>query len=378
MGVCSVSKRAEYTRLSPSKASPSRSLLAWYDSHRRDLPWRAKPGEAVDPYRVWLSEIMLQQTTVAAVAPYYREFLKRWPNVKALAAASLDEVLGAWAGLGYYSRARNLHRAAKLVAKEYAFQFPATSEELRRLPGVGIYTAAAIGAIAFGERVAAMDANAERVIARLFAVAEPLPKAKPRIASAAQQLVPVERPGDFAQALMDLGSNVCTVKHPLCAQCPIAVHCRARAMGLAEQLPRKAPKPARPLKRGAAFVAFDRKGAVYLVRRPEKGLLGGMLEPPLGKWAEAFPVRAAAVEEAPFVGDWIEKPGFVRHVFTHFVLELHVWVAHLKSRPNGIGTWLAREELKGAALPTVMRKVIAHACDEDAPLLAQTKSARTR
>ncbi len=351
-------------------------MLAWYDSHRRDLPWRAKPGEAADPYRVWLSEIMLQQTTVTAVTPYYRAFLKRWPDVGTLAAASPDEVLGAWAGLGYYSRARNLHRAARIVAQGFAGTFPRTSEELRRLPGIGAYTAAAIAAIAFNERVAAMDANAERVIARLFAVEEPLPKAKLGIVLVAQELVPVERPGDFAQALMDLGSNVCTVKHPLCAQCPLAIQCRARGLGIAEQLPRKAPKRPRPLKRGAAFVALDGKGAVYLVRRPEKGLLGGMLQPPLGKWAEAFPKRAAAIEEAPFVGDWVEKSHFVRHVFTHFVLELQVWVAQFKSRPNGEGTWLAPQELKGAALPTVMRKVIAHALDEDAPLLAQLNTAR--
>jgi A/G-specific adenine glycosylase len=353
-------------------------LLAWYDTHRRDLPWRAKPGEAANPYRVWLSEVMLQQTTVAAVAPYYCAFLKRWPDVQALAAASLDEVLGAWAGLGYYSRARNLHRAARMVAGQFAGTLPKSSAELRQLPGIGAYTAAAIAAIAFGERAAAMDANAERVVARLFAIEELLPKAKPKIVLAAEDLVPVERPGDFAQALMDLGSSVCTVKRPLCAECPVALHCRARAGGIAEELPRKAPNRARPLKRGAVFVAFDARGAVYLVRRPEKGLLGGMLEPPLGRWSEAFPVRAAVVEQAPFAGGWIQTPGFVRHVFTHFVLELQVWVAYFASRPNGEGAWLAPQELNGAALPTVMKKVIAHALDDNAPLLSQLNSVRTR
>lgn len=371
-------KRAYHRRPSTAKASAADALLAWYDGHRRDLPWRAKPGEPADPYRVWLSEIMLQQTTVAAVAPYYAAFLKRWPDVQALAHASLDEVLGAWAGLGYYSRARNLHRTAGIVVKQFSGHFPKSAEALRALPGIGAYTAAAIAAIAFGERVAAMDANAERVIARLFAVEEALPKAKSKIASVAQDLVPIDRPGDFAQALMDLGSNVCTVTHPLCPQCPVAVHCRARTVGLAEQLPRKAPKRARPLRRGAAFVAFDGKGAVYLVRRPEKGLLGGMLEPPLGKWTEAFPERAVAVEEAPFVGDWVEKSGFVRHVFTHFVLELQVWAAQFKSRPNGEGTWLALSELKGAALPTVMRKVIAHALDHGGPLFEHSIASRQR
>jgi len=368
------------------KASVADKLLAWYDSHRRDLPWRAKAGETADPYRVWLSEIMLQQTTVTAVGPYYRKFLARWPDVKTLAAASQDEVLGAWAGLGYYSRARNLHRAAGIVAAEMDGVFPRASGELRKLPGVGAYMAAAIAAIAFNERAAAMDANAERVLARLFAVEAPLPKSKPQLASMAETLVPVERPGDFAQALMDLGSNVCTVKNPLCGQCPVALHCRARAMGIAEQLPRKAPKRARPLKRGAAFVAFDPEGAVYLVRRPEKGLLGGMLEPPLGEWTGAFPKKALAVEQAPFIGNWNEKPGFVRHVFTHFVLELQVWAARFKSRPNGEGTWLTPEQLKGAALPTVMKKVIGHAFDEGGSLFEsllsspaeRTKSARGR
>jgi A/G-specific adenine glycosylase len=360
--------KVHHTRPKGRKASVAELLLAWYDIHRRDLPWRAKPGERADPYRVWLSEIMLQQTTVAAVMSYYRAFLIRWPDVRALARATQDEVLGAWAGLGYYSRARNLHRAAKIVAEELGGVFPRNLQDLKALPGVGGYTAAAIAAIAFNTRAAAMDANAERVIARLLAFEAELPKARASLASVAEALVPVERPGDFAQALMDLGSNVCTVKNPLCAQCPVALQCRARAMGIAEQLPRKAPKRARPLKRGAAFVAFDRNGAVYLVRRPEKGLLGGMLEPPLGKWAEVFPEKSEAVEEAPFMGDWIEKSGFVRHVFTHFVLELQVWAARFQSRPNGHGTWFSPEELKSAALPTVMRKVIEHARDEGGPL----------
>ena len=368
MAVKSGLSNRHHKRDGAAKASITQALLVWYDTHRRDLPWRAKPGTASDPYRVWLSEIMLQQTTVAAVKPYYAAFLKRWPDVRELATASLDEVLGAWAGLGYYSRARNLHRAAQTIAREMDGACPRSSAELKQLPGIGGYTAAAIAAIAFGERAAAMDANAERVIARLFAVEEPLPKAKPKLASMAEPLVPVERPGDFAQALMDLGSNICSVKNPLCGQCPVALHCRARTMGIAEELPRKAPKRARATKRGAAFVAFDRSGAVYLVRRAETGLLGGMLQPPLGEWSEVFPERARAIEEAPFMGDWVEQSGFVRHVFTHFVLELQVWVARFKSRPNGEGTWLTPKELNGAALPTVMRKVIDHALDQGGPL----------
>jgi A/G-specific adenine glycosylase len=234
---------------------------------------------------------------------------------------------------------------------------------LRKLSGVGAYTAAAIAAIAFGERVAAVDANAERVFARLFALTEPLPKAKAKLASMAEPLVPVERPGDFAQAVMDLGSAICLPKRPLCGQCPIAPHCRGRSMGIAEELPRKPSKRARTLKRCAAFVAFDRDGAVYLMRRPEKGLLGGMLEPPFGKWSKAFPEKPKAVEEAPFVGNWIEKSGFVRHVFTHLVWEVVVYAARFNRRPNGEGMWLTQRELERAALPTVMRKIIAHARD---------------
>ena len=352
------------------EASPATALLAWYDVHKRDLPWRAKPGEAADPYRVWLSEIMLQQTTVAAVAPYYRAFLKRWPHVKRLAAASLDDVLGAWAGLGYYSRARNLHRAAKRVAEQMSGVFPRSAAELRELPGIGAYTAAAIAAIAYGERVAAMDANAERVIARLFAVEEPLPKARAKLAALAEPLVPEGRAGDFAQALMDLGSSICLSKKPRCGDCPIALFCEGQRLGIAETLPRKAPKAARPLKRGAAFVAFDRAGAVYLERRPAEGLLGAMLQPPLGEWRAEFPKREDAVSQAPFSGAWKKQPGIVRHGFTHFELEMEVYVATFRLRPNGEGMWLSAKELKTAALPTVMRKIIERANEtETLPLL---------
>jgi A/G-specific adenine glycosylase len=363
------STRSHHSRSVKKKASTAALLLAWYDANRRELVWRAKPGEAVDPYRVWLSEIMLQQTTVAAVMPYYRAFLKRWPDVKHLARASLDDVCAAWAGLGYYSRARNLWRAAQMVATQKGGAFPTTAEGLRELPGVGAYTAAAIAAIAFGERVAAMDANAERVIARLFAVVESLPKARPQLTKLATGLVPKSRPGDFAQALMDLGSAVCLSRRPRCGDCPLSAGCRARQLGIAETLPHKAAKRPRPLKRGAAFVAVDRIGAVYLVRRPENGLLGGMLQPPLGQWGAAFPARTVALEEAPFIGNWLKKPGLVRHGFTHFELEMEVYVANFSRRPNGEGMWLRAPELRSAALPTVMRKALAHALDEDVPLL---------
>jgi A/G-specific adenine glycosylase len=362
------STRNHHSRSVQKKASTAALLLAWYDANRRELVWRAKPGEAVDPYRVWLSEIMLQQTTVAAVTPYYRAFLKRWPDVKHLARASLDEVCAAWAGLGYYSRARNLWRAAQMVATQMGGAFPTTADGLRALPGVGAYSAAAIAAIAFGERVAAMDANAERVIARLFAIAEALPKARPKLTELATAVVPKNRPGDFAQALMDLGSAVCLSRRPRCGECPLSAGCRARQLGIAETLPRKAAKRPRPLKRGAAFVAVDRLGAVYLVRRPENGLLGGMLQPPLGQWGAAFPARAVALEEAPFTGNWLKKPGLVRHGFTHFELEMEVYVANFSRRPNGEGMWLRVPDLASAALPTVMRKALAHALNEDVSL----------
>ncbi|HYM17352.1 MAG TPA: A/G-specific adenine glycosylase [Micropepsaceae bacterium] len=366
----------EISRDKPIKASATRALLTWYDANRRDLPWRAKAGQVPDPYHVWLSEIMLQQTTVAAVGRYYRVFLKRWPDVESLARASLDEVLGAWAGLGYYSRARNLHRAARVVAGERGGAFPKTSQELKALPGVGGYTAGAIAAIAFGERVPAIDANAERVITRLGAVAEPLPKIKKRLAELADPLVPSDRPGDFAQALMDLGAMVCLPKQPLCLLCPLEPDCEGRKLGIAGSLPRKAEKPERPLKRGAAYVAMDSRAAVYLVKRPEDGLLGGMLQPPLGPWQAEFPTAAVAKRAAPFSGEWRKKLGIVRHGFTHFELELEVYVAHLDKRPKGEGRWLTPDELTGAALPTVMRKVIAHALGETRR--RQLSSARTR
>jgi len=360
----------------PASDRKARALLAWYDANRRELPWRAGPGVRPDPYRVWLSEIMLQQTTAAAVGSYYTVFLKRWPTVKALAAASQDEVLGAWAGLGYYSRARNLHRTARIVAGGPGGHFPDTADGLRKLPGVGAYTAGAVAAIAFGERAVAMDANAERAIARLFAVEEPLPKAKKRLAALAGPLVPATRPGDFAQAMMDLGALVCTPKRPLCVRCPWMRDCEGRKREIAESLPRKGAKKPRPVRRGAAFVALDRKGFVYLERRPENGLLGAMLQPPLGPWREEFPAPADAAQQAPFKSAWKKRPGVVRHGFTHFVLEMEIYVALFKSRPKADGSWFAPDDLSGAALPTAMRKMLAHAADAPGPPRAHTKVRR--
>lgn len=341
------------------KRDPAQALLDWYDVHRRTLPWRAPKGRRADPYKVWLSEIMLQQTTVQAVAGYYRKFLTRWPGVRDLADASQDDVLAAWAGLGYYARARNLHAAAKVVAEQMGGKFPTTAQDLRALPGVGAYTAGAIAAIAYDEKQAAMDANAERVIARFFAVDTPMPKAKPALHALCQALVP-DRAGDFVQALMDLGSAICTPKRPGCGQCPWAEGCEARARDIAEQLPVKAPKMVRPLKRGAAFVAIDPNGAVLLVKRPDKGLLASMLEPPQGPWGEAFPSKVRALKQAPFPADWQKRTGVVRHGFTHFELEIEVYVAQVVKRLKSPGNWVPREKLREVALPTVMRKIVEH------------------
>ncbi|HVZ90432.1 MAG TPA: A/G-specific adenine glycosylase [Rhizomicrobium sp.] len=339
-----------------SNQSPAARLLGWYDRHGRALPWRAGKGQTPDPYRVWVSEIMLQQTTAPAVAGYYGRFLRRWPTVRSLARAPLDEVLAAWAGLGYYARARNLHRAAKMVVDEFGGRFPDTAAGLRQLPGVGPYTAGAIAAIAFARREAAMDANAERVIARYAAIAEPLPKSKPAMRAALQALVPAKRAGDFAQAVMDLGATICAPKKPACGRCPLARDCMAREQGLEAELPLKAPKAKRPLKRGAAFVARDASGALLLVRRPENGLLGGMMQPPLGPWTDEFPSRAEALKQAPFKAEWRKKPGVVRHVFTHFELEIEVYSTRVGAQPTTTGRWA--KDWRRAALPTVMRKIV--------------------
>jgi A/G-specific adenine glycosylase len=347
----------------------STRLLAWYDVHRRVLPWRAPAGKRGDPYRIWLSEIMLQQTTVQAVGNYYRKFLQLWPDVKALADAPQDKVLAAWAGLGYYARARNLHAAAKMVAHEMGGTFPASAESLRALPGVGGYISGAIAAIAYDEKQAAMDANAERVIARLYAIDTPMPKAKVELHARCSVLVP-DRAGDFAQALMDLGSAICTPKRPACQNCPWTADCKARKLGIQEQLPVKAPKMVRPLKRGAAFVALDKTGAVLLVKRPDKGLLASMLEPPLGPWEENFPSSAKALKQAPFEAAWKKKPGIVRHGFTHFELETEVYVADLAKRPKFEGRWVAPDQLREVELPTVMRKIVEHAIEDGGPLFA--------
>lgn len=349
---------------------PSQLILDWYDIHRRVLPWRAPKGRRADPYGVWLSEIMLQQTTVPAVANYYRKFLARWPTVEDLAAAPLDDVLAAWAGLGYYARARNLHAAAKMVAGELGGRFPRTIDGLRKIPGIGPYTAGAIAAIAFDVKAAAVDANAERVIARYFAVREILAKAKPQLKALTESLLPDTRAGDFAQALMDLGSTICTPKRPACGNCPWTDGCDARRLGIQETLPLRGAKVARPLRRGAAFVARDKTGAVLLVKRPVKGLLGGMREPPQGPWTETFPTGSELRALEPFSADWRKLPGLVRHVFTHFELEVEVYFAQVQKRPrlDALSEVVWARDLENAALPTVMRKIVFHALDDGGPL----------
>jgi len=344
------------------------ALLTWYDTERRDLPWRYGPGEKPDPYRVWLSEIMLQQTTVKAVIPYFERFTARWPNVRALAKADLDDVLAAWAGLGYYSRARNLHACAKAVAEQHKGRFPRREEDLLALPGIGPYTAAAIASIAFGAKATPVDGNIERVVARLFAVRQPMPAAKPELRRLAATLTPEARAGDFAQALMDLGATVCTPKRPSCLMCPLSAGCAASADGTAETLPLRAVKPARPVRYGVAFMALSEDGHVLLRRRPEAGLLGGMLEVPSTEWGDAWVAADEALRAAPVRADWWPVAGSISHTFTHFRLEIMVYrtivapdvALNLWAEPERC-RWVHRRDLHGEALPSVMRKVLAHA-----------------
>ncbi|MDO8605517.1 MAG: A/G-specific adenine glycosylase [Phaeospirillum sp.] len=344
----------------------SERLLIWYDRDRRVLPWRALPGEVADPYRVWLSEVMLQQTTVAAVQPYFNAFIARWPTVEALAAAPVDAVMQAWAGLGYYARARNLHHCAKTVAEWRHGRFPDEEQALRQLPGIGDYTAAAIAAIAFDRPAVVMDGNVERVMARLFAVAEPLPKAKPRLKALAASLTPTARPGDYAQAVMDLGATICTPKSPACGICPWRQSCAALAQGIEADLPAKLAKPERPTRQGVVFWTTARDGAVLLRRRPPTGLLGGMMEVPSTGWRpEAWTLDAARAEAplpaASLAADWRLLPGLVRHSFTHFHLELTVATGRATPSAPARGLWCPLDRLGEQALPTLMRKVVSHA-----------------
>jgi A/G-specific adenine glycosylase len=339
----------------------AQELLRWYDRHRRRLPWRALPGEAADPYRVWLSEIMLQQTTVQAVKPYYEAFLVRFPSVEALASAPAEDVMRLWAGLGYYSRARNLHACAKEVVERFGGAFPADEATLLTLPGVGAYTAAAVSAIAFGRRAVVVDGNVERVIARLQAIEQPLPGAKPTIRWHADTLTPHERPGDFAQAMMDLGATICTPRRPSCALCPFLGRCAAQRAGTQESYPRKVPKREGALRRGLAFVAVRADGAVLARTRALRGLLGGMSEVPTSEWVAGREPwsEAEAVAGAPFAAAWRLHPEPARHGFTHFPLELQVLSAALPAdaaKPEGL-RWV--RDIADEPFPTVFRKVLA-------------------
>jgi len=346
---------------------PGNQVLGWYDRHRRDLPWRAAPGERADPYQVWLSEIMLQQTLVKAVIPYFEKFLAYWPTVTELAHAKRDAVLSAWAGLGYYARARNLHACAQVVAREYGGRFPDSEAALLALPGIGAYTAAAIAAIAHDAPVVPLDGNIERVTARYFGIHTPLPGAKKALREAAQAFYPGERAGDLAQALMDIGAGICTPRNPGCMVCPLAQDCRGFKDGNPENLPVKAAKKVRPVRYGVAFWVERGDGAILLRRRADKGLLGGMMEIPSSPWLETRPADVVA-DHAPLAAVWEPLAGTVTHVFTHFSLELAVMRARFDgegdARETGLDKayrWVCPAALDDEALPSVMRKVVRHA-----------------
>ena len=345
-------------------ATHAARLLDWYRHNARTLPWRIPPGgEKPDPYRIWLSEVMLQQTTVAAATGYYRRFLSLWPTVADLAAAPSEDVMAAWAGLGYYARARNLHACAKVVAGQYKGQFPDTEEALLQLPGIGIYTAAAITAIAFHRRAVVVDGNVERVMARLFAVTAPLPGAKPLLRDAAARLTPEQQPGDYAQAVMDLGATLCTPRNPACVLCPWMGSCMGCRTGLAESLPARGEAKERPVRHGLAFWLLRKDGAVLLRRRPDSGLLGGMMEIPSTPWEED---RCWTLEDAvrysPAEGyQWRLLPSGISHVFTHFRLDIQVAVAHVRNPALALGLWCPLDTLEAQGLPTVMKKIMRHA-----------------
>lgn len=336
------------------------ALLEWYDVHARTMPWRVSPaarkaGERPDPYRVWMSEVMLQQTTVAAVKDYFDRFTTRWPTVGDLAAADDADVMGEWAGLGYYARARNLLKCARAVVADHGGEFPADHAALLKLPGIGPYTAAAIASIAFDLRHTVLDGNVERVMARLHNVHTPLPAAKPELMALADKLTPGARPGDYAQAVMDLGATICTPKSPACGICPWQAPCRARALGTAPDLPRKTPKKTKPTRHGITFIARRADGAWLLETRPETGLLGGMLGWPGTDWVDSG--VALADVSPPADGDWEALSAEVRHTFTHFHLRLEVRIATLDNTATPTrGRFVARDDFRPSDLPTVMRK----------------------
>lgn len=342
------------------------ALLDWYDHNARTLPWRVSPEEKIggiqpDPYHVWLSEVMLQQTTVVTVIPYFEKFIGEWPTVELLAAAKLDDVLTAWAGLGYYARARNLHKCAIYVSEELQGKFPVYYDDLLKLPGVGAYTAAAISSIVYDLPEAVVDGNVERVLSRLFEITTPLPDSRPEIRDYAKKMTPDLRPGDYAQGIMDLGATVCTSKSPKCGSCPWDLDCAAKSSGTTAELPARVSKKPRETRRGYAFWA-EFKGNVWLRRRPEKGLLGGMMEIPSDEWAPSNSWENIPAPRVPIIANWEVLPGVVSHTFTHFHLELKIIRLNLEEMINlQEGDWYPVDQADNYALPTVMKKVFTHA-----------------
>ncbi len=334
-------------------------LLDWYDVHGRTLPWRVKNGNG-DPYRVWLSEIMLQQTTVVTVGPYFEEFIRRWPTLDALAKADLDEVLHAWQGLGYYARARNLHKCAGVLVSDHGGCFPDTEKELISLPGIGTYTAAAIAAIAFGRRSAPVDGNIVRVVSRLMKLDVPLPALRSMVREKLHPLVPKGRPGDFVQAMMDLGSQICTPRQPRCEACPWRNLCAALKAGIAADLPKKAAKREKPTRHGVVFWIEDAEGQILIRRRAEEGLLGGMMEFPSTGWRDEEWGFEEAIKEAPAPAQWLSVPGNIRHTFTHFHLELTVLTGRNEQKRANKEIWSSPNHFSNYALPTLMKKVVRH------------------
>lgn len=338
------------------------SVLNWYDLNHRELPWRISPSDALagiqpDPYHIWLSEVMLQQTTVQSVTPYFHKFLALWPNVTALAHAPNDDIMAAWAGLGYYSRARNLHKCAKIIASDYGGHFPQTKAALLQLPGIGDYTASAIASIAFGQSETVIDGNIERVTARLGAIDTPLPLGKKEIAALAKHNTPAKRAGDYAQALMDIGSSICTPRNPKCLLCPLSPFCKARDKGIQEALPIKAKKTKKPERIGAAYIIQrPSDGAIWLEKRPDHGLLGGMAQTPTTDWSSNHD-GDASINAAPIQADWQDK-GSVSHVFTHFRLTLSVYYC-TEDNVQRDGWW--SREPSQEALPTLFAKALTRA-----------------
>jgi len=359
---------------SEKRSSFAPLLLRWYDEHRRDLPWRAKAGETSDPYHVWLSEIMLQQTTVATVGPYFARFLHLWPRLRDLANAELDDVLHAWQGLGYYARARNLHRCAKFVQDNCQGVFPSAEQDLLKLPGVGTYTAAAIASIAFDQRAVVVDGNIERVISRVFDLHTPLPKVKPEIKEKTDWVTPDQRAGDFAQAMMDLGATICVPKKPACMLCPLSDLCDGREKGTAVDLPKKTPKKPKPTKFCFAYWIETDDGSILLRRREEKAMLGGMMEVPTSDWVEQPQALEESLKQANLDQgyDWELLAGEAKHTFTHFHFEMKVVKIKLaKSQMKNFNAdlsqnwqeafWCHPRNLVDQALPTTMKKIVNHA-----------------